>query len=79
MPFSQDDSFIGREDSIAQINERRTAAPSHTRTALVGIGGVGSVLIYICFVDDTINKLPESRKSRLSMHIEPAKRHQRCS
>ncbi|EMD67316.1 hypothetical protein COCSADRAFT_23711 [Bipolaris sorokiniana ND90Pr] len=47
VPFSQDNFFIGREDVIHQIKERRKAATSHTRTALVGLGGVGKSQIAI--------------------------------
>jgi hypothetical protein len=41
VPFAKDDLFVGREDSITKISERRAAAPTHTRVALVGLGGVG--------------------------------------
>jgi hypothetical protein len=41
VPFARDDSFVGREDTIAKISERKAAAPTHTRVALVGLGGVG--------------------------------------
>ncbi|EUC36943.1 hypothetical protein COCCADRAFT_86924, partial [Bipolaris zeicola 26-R-13] len=47
VPFSKDNFFIGREDIINKIKERRKAAPSHTRTALFGLGGVGSSQIAI--------------------------------
>jgi hypothetical protein len=43
VPFSRDDLFVGREDIIAEISEKRKQAASrnHTRLALVGLGGVG--------------------------------------
>jgi hypothetical protein len=41
VPFSRDHSFVGCEDIIAKVSERRAAASSHTRVALVGLGGVG--------------------------------------
>lgn len=56
VPFSQDNFFIGREDVIHQIKERRKAATSHTRTALVGLGGVGSVSTLIFFVEIALNR-----------------------
>lgn len=46
VPFQRDKSFVGRKDIIAQISQHRAAAPSHTRIALVGLGGVGLVLWY---------------------------------
>lgn len=50
VPFAKDDLFVGREDIIAKISGRRAAAPTHTRVALVGLGGVGSVLVHrACF------------------------------
>ncbi|KAH0045052.1 hypothetical protein KCU78_g285, partial [Aureobasidium melanogenum] len=47
VPFARDDLFVGREDIIAQISERREAASSHPRVALVGLGGVGKSQIAI--------------------------------
>ncbi|KAF7506254.1 hypothetical protein GJ744_012062 [Endocarpon pusillum] len=47
MPFARDDLFVGREDIITQTSERRAAAPTHTRVALVGLGGVGKSQIAI--------------------------------
>ncbi|KAI4940646.1 hypothetical protein J4E91_011283 [Alternaria rosae] len=47
VPFARDDMFVGREDIIAKISERRAAASSHTRVALVGLGGVGKSQIAI--------------------------------
>ncbi|KAF1835737.1 hypothetical protein BDW02DRAFT_484246, partial [Decorospora gaudefroyi] len=47
VPFSRDDLFVGREDIIAKVSERRVAASSHTRVALVGLGGVGKSQIAI--------------------------------
>lgn len=41
VPFARDDLFVGREDIIARISERRVAASLHPRVALVGLGGVG--------------------------------------
>lgn len=43
VPFSRDDLFVGREDIIAKISEKRkqTVSRNHTRLALVGLGGVG--------------------------------------
>jgi hypothetical protein len=50
VPFSRDGLFVGQEDIVAKISERRAAAPTHTRVALVGPGGVGSVLVHrACF------------------------------
>ncbi|KAF2114590.1 hypothetical protein BDV96DRAFT_600553 [Lophiotrema nucula] len=42
VPFVRDDSFVGREDTIAKISERKVAASIYTRVALVGLGGVGA-------------------------------------
>ena len=43
VPFSRDDFFVGREDIIANISEKRKQATlrNHTRIALVGLGGIG--------------------------------------
>jgi len=43
IPFPRDSMFVGREDIIADINRRyeQAALQSHTRLALVGLGGVG--------------------------------------
>ncbi|TIA54017.1 hypothetical protein D6C77_07913 [Aureobasidium pullulans] len=41
VPFARDDLFVGREDIIARISERRVAAALHPRVALVGLGDVG--------------------------------------
>src|SRR5436190_1671066 len=43
VPFQRDRMFVGREDIIAAINKRheQAATASHTRAALVGMGGVG--------------------------------------
>jgi len=44
VPFSRDDLFVGREDIIAKISEKRNkqaASRNHTRIALVGLGGIG--------------------------------------
>jgi hypothetical protein len=41
LPFARDDLFVGREDIVAKISERRAAVPTHRRVALVGLGGVG--------------------------------------
>jgi uncharacterized membrane protein YuzA (DUF378 family) len=50
VPFAKDDLFVGQEDIIAKISGRRAAAPTHTRVALVGLGGVRSVLVHrACF------------------------------
>ncbi len=64
VPFSRDNLFVGREDIIAKVSEHRAAASSHTRIAFVGLGGVGSVLVYSLFLDSSINRLLGSRKSR---------------
>ncbi|KAH9865613.1 hypothetical protein J1614_009198 [Plenodomus biglobosus] len=47
VPFAKDDLFVGREDIIAKISGRRAAAPTHTRVALVGLGGVGKSQVAI--------------------------------
>ncbi|KAI9766019.1 MAG: hypothetical protein M1840_007026, partial [Geoglossum simile] len=43
MPFSRDSMFVGREDIIAHIDDhcKQAKLQSHTRLALVGLGGVG--------------------------------------
>lgn len=41
VPFVRDDLFVGREKVLTQISERKVAASTHTRVALVGLGGVG--------------------------------------
>lgn len=41
-PFSQDESFIGREDILDQLElGSQEASKRHRRHALVGLGGVG--------------------------------------
>ncbi|KAH0565003.1 hypothetical protein GP486_001601 [Trichoglossum hirsutum] len=49
VPFSRDNFFVGREDIIAKISEKRKQAASrnHTRIALVGLGGIGKSQIAI--------------------------------
>ncbi|KAI9685382.1 MAG: hypothetical protein M1822_004513 [Bathelium mastoideum] len=47
VPFPKDNSFIGREDIIANLSEHRAASQAHTRVALVGLGGVGKSQIVI--------------------------------
>ncbi|KAJ6198058.1 hypothetical protein J3E72DRAFT_384946 [Bipolaris maydis] len=58
LPFSQDDFFIGREDEISEIKKRRKATPSHTRVALVGLGGVGKSQIAIEYAYRTHKETP---------------------
>jgi hypothetical protein len=43
VPFDRDSSFVGRKDVLADIEKTNelTTEPRHTRTALVGLGGVG--------------------------------------
>jgi hypothetical protein len=43
IPFSKDSLFVGREDIIGEISEKRKQAAlrNHTRLALIGLGGVG--------------------------------------
>ena len=43
IPFQRDRMFIGRENVMAEINRRYEQATlqNHTRSALVGLGGVG--------------------------------------
>src|SRR5579871_1872522 len=45
VPFSKDDLFVGREDIITKISEKRkqTVSQNHTRLGLVGLGGVGYI------------------------------------
>ncbi|THW77844.1 hypothetical protein D6D18_09847, partial [Aureobasidium pullulans] len=47
VPFARDDLFVGREDIIDKISERRAAASFHPRVALVGLGGVGKSQVAI--------------------------------
>ncbi|KAF1996952.1 hypothetical protein P154DRAFT_607067 [Amniculicola lignicola CBS 123094] len=47
VPFAKDDLFIGREDIIAEIGEKRAALCNHIRLALVGLGGIGKSQIAI--------------------------------
>jgi hypothetical protein len=50
VPFSRDGLFVGREEIVGKISACRAATPAHTRVALVGLGGVGSVLVHrACF------------------------------
>ncbi|KAF2174576.1 hypothetical protein K469DRAFT_614067, partial [Zopfia rhizophila CBS 207.26] len=43
-PFSRDHSFVGREDIMAELSDKRKqlASRNHIRLALVGLGGVGN-------------------------------------
>jgi hypothetical protein len=50
VPFSRDGLFVGREDILSNIGESTAAARTHTRTALVGLGGVGQVDVASCLV-----------------------------
>ncbi|KAH7385972.1 hypothetical protein BKA66DRAFT_490292 [Pyrenochaeta sp. MPI-SDFR-AT-0127] len=49
VPFKRDNAFVGRHDILTQIVEKneRTASSSHSRVALVGLGGVGKSQIAI--------------------------------
>ncbi|KAF2679087.1 hypothetical protein K458DRAFT_375514 [Lentithecium fluviatile CBS 122367] len=47
VPFPRDNMFVGREDVIAEISEKRAASCNHTRLALVGLGGIGKSQIAI--------------------------------
>ncbi|KAF2466639.1 uncharacterized protein BDR25DRAFT_327985 [Lindgomyces ingoldianus] len=46
VPFSRDNCFVGREDIIAEVSKHR-ASQTHTRVALVGLGGVGKSQVAI--------------------------------
>ncbi|KAF2686316.1 hypothetical protein K458DRAFT_430168 [Lentithecium fluviatile CBS 122367] len=41
VPFARDDLFVGREDIITEISEKRAVSRNHTRLALVELGGIG--------------------------------------
>jgi hypothetical protein len=43
VPFQRDSAFVGRQNILAQIDEKnkQTASSTHSRVALVGLGGVG--------------------------------------
>jgi hypothetical protein len=41
VPFARDRLFVGREGTLAKIDERAAAAPTHARIALSGLGGIG--------------------------------------
>lgn len=43
MSFRRDDKFVGREEILAKIDDRRRyiISESYVRLALVGLGGVG--------------------------------------
>ncbi|KAF2633913.1 hypothetical protein BU25DRAFT_381757 [Macroventuria anomochaeta] len=49
VPFPRDDTFVGRKDVLAKIQEihRSPALRGHSRVALVGLGGVGKSQIAI--------------------------------
>ncbi|USP73041.1 hypothetical protein yc1106_00315 [Curvularia clavata] len=74
MPFSRDESFIGREDSIVQIDDRRAAASTHTRIALVGLGGVGKSQIAIEYAYRARDAVPQM--SVLWIHASDSSRFQ---
>jgi hypothetical protein len=74
VPFSRDEWFIGREDIIAEISEHRTALQTHTRVALVGLGGVGLVVLQNFFLDSSTNRSLGNRRLRSSMHTESERR-----
>ncbi|KAF2625654.1 TPR-like protein [Macroventuria anomochaeta] len=59
VPFSRDDSFVGREDIIAEISER-AALQKHTRVALVGLGGIGKSQIAIEYAYRTREAKPNT-------------------
>ena len=74
VPFSRDKWFVGRADIIAEISEHRIALQTHTRVALVGLGGVGLVVMHNFFLDSSTNKSLGSRRLRSSMRTESEKR-----
>jgi hypothetical protein len=43
VPFSRDNSFVGREELLADIDVTKNGISLHRRAALVGLGGVGEV------------------------------------
>ncbi|KAF1347228.1 TPR-like protein, partial [Lizonia empirigonia] len=49
VPFPPDSAFVGREDVLAKLKKIHSgsALPSHSRAALVGLGGVGKSQIAI--------------------------------
>ncbi|KFZ13479.1 hypothetical protein V501_03685, partial [Pseudogymnoascus sp. VKM F-4519 (FW-2642)] len=49
VPFDRDTKFVGRQDALAALELRFCQSNSHTRTVLVGLGGVGKSQIAIEF------------------------------
>jgi hypothetical protein len=41
VPFAKDSDFIGRQDVIEELDAKFASASSHTRVALLGLGGMG--------------------------------------
>ena len=70
VPFSKDDSFIGREIILAELDEKRRQVGSwnHSRLALVGLGGIGQVARPLPETQADLRL--ESHKLQSNMHIE---------
>ncbi|KAF2715541.1 hypothetical protein K504DRAFT_396977 [Pleomassaria siparia CBS 279.74] len=76
VPFPRDNWFVGREDTIAKIGEKRAASLNHTRVALVGLGGVGKSQVAIEYAYRT--QQAEPRTLVLWIHAsDPARFKQR--
>jgi hypothetical protein len=41
VPFPRDPDFVGRQDVIARLDAKFSSSASHSRVALVGLGGMG--------------------------------------
>lgn len=50
VPFAQDPDFVGRQDVIAELDAKFASRASHTRVALVGLGGMGWAIVDILFL-----------------------------
>ncbi|KAF9772959.1 hypothetical protein IL306_009286 [Fusarium sp. DS 682] len=61
IPFQRDNAFVGREDIVARIAEHdKTATRSHSRVALIGLGGVGKSQIAIEYAYRVKDSAPQT-------------------
>ncbi len=59
IPFPRDPNFVGRKSILKSVRDIFERSRSHTRAALVGLGGVGKSQIAIEYAYDTLEKNPK--------------------
>lgn len=70
VPFQRDSAFVGREDILAKIRGKHEQVGSHSRVALVGLGGVGSVFRLLLLGEAGLTSLVGSLRLPSNTRIE---------